>query len=119
MKYRIGTETLTFNGKTYKAVSGPHGDGALPTGGYNIKIRHAVEGSGLASGFCTDGVCFFIPLEPLFDAEGRDGFGIHPDGNVSGTKGCIGLTATDAPKFLKAWKALGINSRPKKLQVLD
>lgn len=116
MLYRIQSKSLSLNGQTYRAVSGPHGGGKLPTGNYSIKVRAAVEGSTLASSYCAGGVCFFIPIEPLFNAKGRTGFGIHPDGNVAGTKGCIGI---DAKAFLEAWKKLDIGNRPTTIQVLD
>jgi RHS repeat-associated protein len=37
--------------------------------------------------------CWFLKLR---DDLGRTGLGIHPDGNVPGTEGCIGLTAPDS-----------------------
>jgi len=36
------------------------------------------------------GFGWFARLIPQFETE-RSGFGIHPDGNVPGTRGCIGL----------------------------
>jgi len=119
MLYRIKSKSLTFNGQSYNAVSGPHGEGKLPPGDYEIKVREAVEGSTLASPYCAGGACFFIPIEPLFNAKGRTGFGIHPDGNVSGTKGCIGIIADDTKAFLEAWKKLDIGNRPTSITVLD
>jgi len=119
MLYRIKSKSLTFDGQSYSAVSGPHGRGALPPGDYEIKVREAVEGSSLASPYCAGGACFFIPIEPMFNAKGRTGFGIHPDGNVSGTNGCIGIIADDAKAFLDAWKKMDIGNRPTGITVLD
>jgi hypothetical protein len=119
MLYRIKSKSLSFNGQTYSAVSGPYGDGKLPTGNYAVKVREAVEGSTMTSPYCAGGVCFFIPIEPLFNAKGRTGFGIHPDGNVAGTKGCIGISSNDAKAFLEAWKKMDIGIRPTTINVLD
>ncbi|WP_137123807.1 hypothetical protein [Roseomonas sp. HF4] len=82
---------------------------------------------------------FFIPLEPAlvmksvsktvrlkgggsFESIGidfieRGGLGIHPDGNVLGTQGCIGILPEDAPRFYAAWNKLPITSRPTLLVV--
>jgi hypothetical protein len=119
MLYRIKSKSLSFNGKNYTAVSGPFGDGKLPTGDYEIRVREAVEGATLSSPYCAGGVCFFIPIIPLFNAKGRTGFGIHPDGNVAGTKGCIGISSSDAKDFLNEWKKLGLGNRPTIITVLD
>ncbi len=119
MRYHRNSKSLLFNGQTYTAVSGPHGEGELSTGDYSIQVRNAVEGDGLDSPYCAGGVCFFIPIAPLFDSNGRRGFGIHPDGNMYGTKGCIGIKEIDARAFLMAWKKLGVGNRPTTLKVLD
>jgi hypothetical protein len=48
------------------------------------------------SRYCDDsGNCWWVPIEPDFDAGGRGGFGVHPDGHGDGTLGCIGLTGAD------------------------
>jgi len=82
---------------------------------------------------------FFIPLEPAlvmrstrktvrlkgggsFESIGidfieRDGLGIHPDGNVLGTQGCIGVLPEDAPRFYEAWNKIPLASRPTLLVV--
>jgi hypothetical protein len=121
--------TLTFNKKTgyltwgavhYKAISGPHGKGVMPSGTYTIKVRHAVVGNGLKSSYedTATGNRWFIPLEPQFGTS-RHGFGIHPDGNVPGTLGCIGLNASDAGSFWNRWNSAGITSRPDRVVVTD
>lgn len=119
MKYNIGSKSLTLNGKSYKAVSGPHGAGTLPKGKYSVKTRQVVTGANMSSSYCAGGVCFFIPIEPLFNAKGRSGFGIHPDGNVPGTLGCIGIVRDDAKKFFDAWMQLSLSNRPASLEVRD
>lgn len=100
LNFSISSGILTWGATHYTATSGPHGKGALPLGGYTIKVRHAVVGNHLASGFKDNmtGNSWFIPLDPLFSTT-RHGFGIHPDGNAPGTKGCVGLTGVDAGNF--------------------
>ncbi len=40
--------------------------------------------------------CWWCPIVPRFDAGGRGGFGIHPDGGKGGTAGCIGIKMQDS-----------------------
>lgn len=97
----------------YKAVSGPYRKGVMPGGSYGIKVRHAVVGSRLKSS-CEDtatGSRWYIPLEPEFGTS-RHGFGIHPNGNVPGTLGCIGLNASDAGSFWTRWNSSAMSARP-------
>ncbi|HLT40969.1 MAG TPA: hypothetical protein VK034_32045 [Enhygromyxa sp.] len=108
---------LTLEGKTYSAVSGGHGRGELPEGTYRVDVRGAVEGGHLGAAFKAGGVGFFIPIEHISDST-RTGLGIHPDGNVPGTEGCIGVSATDSRRFLNAWKAMSIAKRPSTLTVI-
>ncbi len=116
MTYNISLRILKFNGVSYRAVSGPFGKGALQPGDYEVKVRNIAD-EGLGKAFCAGGVCFFIPIRPTFTYD-RGGLGIHPDGNVPGTEGCIGVSSSDAKPFWDAWKNMHINSRPIKLQVL-
>lgn len=116
MIYRIAAASLSFNGKTFNAVSGPSGNGKLPAGKYRVKVYHVVV-DGLGNSYCAGGVCFFIPIEPLF-ASNRHGLGIHPNGNTSGTEGCIGLSFSDAPLFWKEWTSMSLASRPDRLLVM-
>ncbi len=87
----------TFNGtlltspfsRNWSALSGPHGNGHLPGGNYRIGRAHRWAQNEAAY---TDpnGLCWFCPLVPDFGTS-RTGLGIHPDGNVPGTEGCIGI----------------------------
>lgn len=43
--------------------------------------------------------------------------GIHPDGNVVGTEGCIGLQGSDASEFWNLWTSTPIGDRPTRLKV--
>ncbi|BDQ34565.1 DUF2778 domain-containing protein [Pseudodesulfovibrio portus] len=92
-----GTHLCIKGGPCFAAVSGGFGKGALPPGVYNI-ITNAItlENIQETQGYCDKhGNCWWVKIAPTFDANGRGGFGIHPDGNKSGTLGCIGLSARD------------------------
>ncbi|WP_338669199.1 hypothetical protein [Pseudodesulfovibrio methanolicus] len=92
-----GKSLCVKGGPCFACVSGPHGKGALPKGIYTVvgdlvSLERCEENAG----FCDKaGNCWWVPIAPDFDAKGRGHFGIHPDGNIPGTKGCIGLTAPD------------------------
>lgn len=82
---QYGTQTL----RGYiQGESGPHGNGALPNGdyhGHNYRSR-------TNAAMTRDGVGWSIDLDPQFETT-RTYLEIHPDGNVAGTQGCIGLQA--------------------------
>lgn len=74
----------------WSAVTGPYGNGPLPDGVYNIKVFvHPPQAS-----YKRDYFGWFMPLIPQFKTH-RTGLGVHPDGNVPGTLGCIGITERD------------------------
>lgn len=61
---------------------------------------------------------FFLPIEPLFSSfPKRTSLGIHPDGNVPGTQGCIGLDPFDSQSFydwavsLPLWESVFLEVR--------
>lgn len=89
---------LKWASDEYEVVSGGYGKGAIPDGQYDIMIYKAVEGdkTNMKSGFMNDltGKGWFLPLVAKFSTT-RNGFGIHPDGNLPGTKGCVGLQGDD------------------------
>lgn len=117
LKYSHSQGTLTWGKEVYKAVSGPHGKGRLPAGNYDVQIRNVVTGHGLSQSFRDqNGIAWFIPINPLFSTT-RDGLGIHPDGGVPGTLGCIGLTGADATKFWSRWISIVLEARPQRLVV--
>ena len=84
---------LSWKNRSWDAVSGPWGKGVLPNGVYTIERRKLTEyTTNIGNGFKDEtGKGYFIPLTPTFDIGGRTGFGIHPDGNKPGTKGCVGI----------------------------
>lgn len=100
--------TLTWGDQTWTAVSGPHGNGALPPGMYTIETdRRTALTRELSAGFRDrqTGLGYFVPLTPD-EVIGRTGLGIHPDGNVPGTLGCIGITA-DSESFYRRVQGFG------------
>ena len=72
------------------AVSGPYGAGSAPQGMYEVRQPVALKAEGNQPYQDVDGFCWFAKIMPQFHTE-RTGLGIHPDGNVPGTLGCIGL----------------------------
>ncbi len=92
----------------------------MPTGSYRVKTRHVVASPGLSSSYENSLTSnrWFIPIEPQFTTS-RDGFGIHPDGNVPGTKGCIGLPASEAGSFWTRWINTAMSARPESLNVTE
>ena len=126
-------------------MQGPgRGGRALPVGTYTVDWAHLVEGSPLSTsadfgpGFKfplsttlktstklkdKQGKLakqpltgFFVPIKADFETD-RGDLGIHPDGNVYGTQGCIGLVGNDAVKFWKKVLDTKASTRPKKLSV--
>jgi hypothetical protein len=117
---RKSVGTLRWDADRYAAVSGPYAEGTLPVGKYEVKKRDVVANPDMDEPYCiTDPkgkICFFIPLDPEFDTH-RTGFGIHPDGNVLGSEGCVVLDAADTRAFWKKWNATAMAQRPTRLDV--
>jgi hypothetical protein len=102
MTYANSSGTLTWPAYgSWSAVSGGWGD-PLPAGLYIVERRRVTGYTKfIGKGFKDkSGKGFFVPLTPQFKTN-RTGLGIHPDGNVPGTQGCIGLK-NDAHKFYEA-----------------
>jgi len=104
----------------YEVVTGGYGKGAIPDGIYTIEVYKAVEGdkSTMKAGFINPatGQGWFLPLTPKFNTT-RHGFGIHPDGNKPGTKGCVGLQGKDIINFWNKWRRTPMKTRPDKIIV--
>lgn len=115
LKYSISAEVLTWGDKgRWEAVSGPHRPGVLPTGIYKLGRREVTPYSGaIASSFRDEtGKGFFIPIYPTFSTDrGKTGgrLGIHPDGGVYGTRGCIGIRS-GAASFYRMLAATGTDA---------
>lgn len=115
--YHINRNLLVWGEKTYEAVSGPHGNGSLPEGYYDVFTDKVVDDPNMGAAYCLGGICFFIPIQPKFETH-RYGFGIHPDGNVPGTLGCIGLTGMNSvSSFWTDWNFTPFRNRPTLLYV--
>lgn len=99
-------QTLSWPSKkqSWSAVSGPFGAGALPPGLYKVARREVTSYTSKVDAPYRDktGKGFFVPIYPKFNTNrGKSGgrLGIHPDGNVPGTLGCIGISAQKAKTF--------------------
>lgn len=102
--HKFETSVLLFDGKALKVLdtpglewparSGPWGNGPAPEGEY--VVARAVELPDTAPGGFRDpaGNEWWAAMTPAFVTE-RQGLGIHPDGGVEGTLGCIGIIGTD------------------------
>lgn len=93
--YSINNKLLSSPyGEQWEAASGPWGNGALPSGPYTIGHMYRYGATGMGSYRDSAGNAWWCPISPQFSTP-RTGLGIHPDGGVAGTKGCIGLKAYD------------------------
>jgi len=118
--YRLAQSTLEMAGTEYHAVSGPYGNGPLPPGEYVTSTTLAPNaGHYFPSGFRLDsGTAYGVKLEPQFPTS-RGGLWIHPDGNVAGTLGCIGVAPQDAERFWQDWQRLNPSFAPVPVYVED
>ena len=88
------------SGEGWPAVTGPYGKGPAPVGRYQIHPAVAISTKPKKNKSFTDseGLAWFAKLEPLFETE-RTSLGIHPDGGVPGTEGCIGIKGSTKGLF--------------------
>lgn len=89
---------------TWKALSGGHGLGTLLHGSYRIDSIDAIEDTEANKAYKREGFPWFMRIQPMFKTY-RTALGVHPEGNVLGTLGCIGLLTEDG-KFFKILKSL-------------
>jgi RHS repeat-associated protein len=108
--YFNGTTLTQFNRSgnlvgTWGADSGPWGNGAAPEGNYVVSSPISVSSMTNRNNYesyCDPSEnCWFAPLTPTFPTT-RSGLGVHPDGGVPGTAGCIGVTNTDTTSLENA-----------------
>ena len=98
-----------------RAISGPHGNGTLPEGLYQAKHLGFMDRSE-EEAYCDSlNNCWFQYLEPQFSTSRTD-LGVHPDGNVEGTAGCIGLLDSDSSEWREAFESITADVS---LEVLD
>jgi hypothetical protein len=91
------------------AISGPHGNGALPAGTYSALRENMLdkEDDPKAASYADShgtkrGHCWMLPISNF---GVRTDLGIHPDGGDVGTQGCIGLRIKDSKPWYDAfWK---------------
>ena len=77
---------LYFMDNIFRFVSGGFGKGAAPKGNYKAyDIRQETRKAFMQFEFGWQ-----VPMEAQFDTD-RTGLAIHPDGNIQGTLGCIGI----------------------------
>lgn len=103
------------DGKNWPAISGPYGKGKLPPGQYHINKPVEIKSSAKKYNPYRDktGFAWWCRIKPLFETD-RSGFGIHPDGNIPGTLGCIGITIDDTREVFEVLQ----NSEDKVLIVI-
>ena len=89
-------------GLSSPAVSGPYGNGFLPLGLYKA-LRNQLLDKPAGSAYCDSlQKCWMQPTLPQFSTTRTD-LGIHPDGGVAGTEGCIGLLDADTKPWFDAF----------------
>ena len=91
MVFSISNRILIMEGVAYSAVSGPFKNGPLPIGEYKLSKLVKLNPHTSNKGFVVKKTAFWIKLYPQFETT-RTGLGIHPDGNIPGTLGCIGIS---------------------------
>jgi len=107
MPWRFENDTLTApDSRSWPAVSGPCGRGRLDSGKYKIGPVTVLDSSAPNNKPYRDrrGFAWWCPLKPLFECD-RTGLGIHPDGNIPGTKGCLGITAQNTRDLYRVLKS--------------
>ncbi|WP_138631398.1 hypothetical protein [Pseudoalteromonas spongiae] len=95
---------LTWKDKNLSsgAVSGPYGKKQLPKGLYKAFRSKLLDKIGEPAYCDSINNCWFQVIDPQFSTE-RNNLGIHPDGNKSGTLGCIGLLNANTKEWYDAF----------------
>ena len=78
----------------FKANSGGYGNGCLEHGVYRIDSVKLLPEEDKWGPYKGEGKPWWAPITPLFKTK-RTSLGIHPDGGVPGTLGCLGLLEND------------------------
>ena len=101
--YYLTRGYIMADGHYFPCVSGKYGRGTIPLGEYEIKPVIELKDDGKSLAYKRDGKPWYAPLIPIGkceDSKGdRTGLAIHPDGNIEGTLGCIGITDNDDMLF--------------------
>jgi hypothetical protein len=77
---------------SWDCISGMWGKGEAPKGIY--KASGLIKLSDADKAFKKEGFAWVLSLEPQFKTDRTD-LAIHPDGNIKGTLGCIGIQSND------------------------
>lgn len=113
--YDKNSKTLTGHGETWNVRSGiPGRYSPTPVGMYTIPKGALMAGK--AGYGVPHHSKYSLPPYSYRDDKGFSWFlwigvgdlGIHPDGNVPGTKGCIGITNNDTKALFDKFKQLNI-----------
>ena len=99
-----------------EALSGGWGKGTIPLGVYNLGIPAKLSDEKKNNPYKKQGYPWWIGLQAIHKTD-RSGFGIHPDGNVPGTMGCVSPVHDDI-WFFEYSKPLIENGELKQLEVL-
>lgn len=94
------------------ALSGEHGKGYLPNGLYDAPRNKLLDKPGEDS-YCDKSSpknCWFQVCEPTFETDRTD-LGIHPDGNIVGTRGCIGITDDETKEWYDAFYSIAAGAK--------
>ena len=107
---KAGTLKWPAKGLSDAATSGPAGNGALPFGSFIARRRLMLDKLDAGDGDFADAIGIkrgHSWFQTLDDAYGRTELGIHPDGGVPGTHGCIGLQVANTKPWYDAFSAAG------------
>lgn len=90
----------TNTGKSWAATSGPFGNGAAPKGEYTFEGAKDIDPAAPENKSFLDpaGNAWFAAITPAFQTK-RTSLGMHPDGGVPGTEGCIGIVEKDTAEL--------------------
>jgi hypothetical protein len=114
LKFYRDLDILELGSIDIKAVSGFRGQKELPVGVYEISVPTIIDDVPENEPYKGELFCWWCKIMPLFSTD-RDGLGIHPDGNVEGTNGCIGVQKND--RFVFDYLIFFYNSGGRLLEV--
>lgn len=104
-----GTLSWASKNLSEEARSGPFGNGFLPVGTYTARRVELLDKSD-AVYKDAQGLGWMQAMRPTFTTPRTD-LGIHPDGNVPGTEGCIGLNAANTRPWYEAFRSVSDSIR--------
>lgn len=95
---------------SWEVISGRYGRGTIPLGIYKVNKPEILEDKKDFIAYKKEGfpwVCKLNPIGVCADDKGpRNGLYIHPDGNLEGTLGCIGIVSGDIDFYFTLKKTL-------------